>query len=205
MRYQYLRKPKHPSSCLTILAAIVMLLTTLIMTITVSINVPVVESHSNTVNSTRAGEDEITLTNLKLTPKSGDDYTTFMFIITVISNEKPEENIEVILNGKPFQMEEIYNEDQEYSDGKDFHYSSKLGAGATIYYFRCGNTTTSAYTVSVEEFNRWGMHYDIALLLALFIIPFVLIVTMIRRIETDSDEWSRSLEKLGKKLGKRRH
>ncbi len=186
-------------------------LTTLIMTVIIlmaillSSHISGARSDPNTENSTRADDEEVILTYKKVTPGTGKDHTTFMFSITVIADKEPSEQLEVVLDGTPYTMKEVYEEDTDYSDGKDFYYSSTLDAGAIIYYFRCGNNTTPAYTLSVSENDRWGMHYDIALLLALFIIPFTLMVNMIKRIEAESNEWSRSLEKLGEKIGRRRN
>ncbi len=144
------------------------------------------------------GEDEIevSLSREGLRPGSGTGGTTFLFTVTVTSAGKPDEtsqSIEVIINQRAHRMKEIDPEDRTYQDGKDFYYRDKLETGGVVYFFRCGNVTTTSRSLSVAETRAPNYHYDVAVIMSLFVIPVIIGVWIFRKIERYSQEMTMAL------------
>ena len=151
-----------------------------------------------------SGEGDVGFSGESVTPGSGDSDSPFLFTVTVNAEKRPEGNIEIVIDGKAHPMKEIYLEDRNYSDGKDFYYRDKFKSGAMVYYFKCGNTTTNARTLSVTEVERVKWHIDVAFGMSLFIIPVIYAVIVFRRIERRMKEISETVVKIGDWWGKKR-
>lgn len=115
----------------------------------------------------------------------------FLFTIRLTTTEPPSDPMEVVINDRPYPMEEVDPDDTAYSDGKDFYHRQRLSRGGVVYFFRSGNTTTASRSLTVEDSGRANYHYDIALALGLMVIPVMLGVMMLRRIEREFREITR--------------
>lgn len=145
------------------------------------------------------GEEERTvkLTHPGLQPGSGTDGTTFLFTIKATGSAEPASPIEVVINDRGYMMNEVNNDDANYSDGKDFYHRQRLSQGGTVYFFRSGNTTTTARILSVGESDRIQYHYDVALIMSLLVIPVIVGILLFRRIEREFHEIAMSLGDVG--------
>ncbi len=79
-------------------------------------------------------------------------------------------------------MSEVDPQDTNYSDGKDFEFREKFEAGAVVYYFKCGNVTTPASTISVTTPKIIKWHIDVAVVAGLFVIPVIYTALLLRRL-----------------------
>ena len=126
---------------------------------------------------------EASLSRPGIQPGSGADGDSFLFIVTLTASESPDDPVELVLNNNSYEMNEVNPGDTNFSDGKDFYFRKDLEAGGVVYFYRIGNVTTTAKTLSIAESDRFQYHYDVALFMSLFIIPVIVILLYLRKIE----------------------
>lgn len=133
---------------------------------------------------TASGEDEesLSLSRGGVTPSSGDSETTFLFLVTITSSNTPDFPVEVVINNVSHRMYEVDYRDTNYSDGKDFEYRDRFEVGGVVYYFRCGNVTTPASTISVSKTKLIEWHIDIAIISGIFVIPVIYTAHILKRL-----------------------
>lgn len=93
-------------------------------------------------------------------------------------------------------MREVDSGDTNYTNGKDFSYVTRLSQGSHVFYYVVvdANGTefrSSAGVVVVDPFLDWG-HFDVALVVIVFMIPLAYGLLLIRRA-------TKALEKVAKR------
>ena len=144
----------------------------------------------------RAEDGEVTFSNTRVTPGSGDGDSTFLFTVTAISENVPEEEVRVVLDGTFHPMKEVDPADGNFSDGKDYYYRTQCDAGGVVYYFQSGNSTSTPRTLTVSEAERFEWHYDVAIIMSLFVVPVIYAVLMFRKMERSAARMTESLQKI---------
>jgi hypothetical protein len=78
-------------------------------------------------------------------------------------------------------MLEVDANDHNYTDGKAFYYETKLPAGTTIYHFECGNVTSAARLILVDDANPPGLEHLDVMFAVLIFVPFALYFAYLAR------------------------
>ncbi|MHA1891465.1 MAG: hypothetical protein ACTSYS_10795 [Promethearchaeota archaeon] len=94
--------------------------------------------YNYTPNITHVNVNAPLLSNPGVSAQSGDTQTPFTFMVKYkdLDNNEPE-NISVIIDGSPHQMEPLLNMAHDYVSGVYYKYETKLANGSHSYYFNC--------------------------------------------------------------------
>ena len=89
------------------------------------------------------------------------------------------------VNDDTYAMVEVDSSDHNASNGKDYEYKTHLPSGANIFYFEALDTNgtvikSNVAAISVEPWFNFS-HTDVAIVMAVFMIPVVIIMFMLRR------------------------
>jgi len=104
---------------------------------------------ANTPTSSGPSVSDMSLTQLSISPGSGDTSTDFRFQVTYthINNYEPY-SVTIYIDGQAQTMTKVNSWDTYYMDGCDYEYTTKLGAGVHTYFVVCSRSGESAQTSS---------------------------------------------------------
>jgi len=91
--------------------------------------------------------------------------------------------VELVVDGKIYQMKEVDLNDNNFSDGKGFMYAGTFEEGPKYYYFRCGNDSSYASTFNVKVSNFFDeIHPDLGFAMGIYIFPAICLLIVLRRL-----------------------
>jgi hypothetical protein len=133
------------------------------------------------------------LTNGKMTPESGDTDTKFSFTVTYTDTDNDPGNVWVWIDNEAYKMTADPNDD-DFSDGVDYTYKTKLGVGNHTYYFTgsdgtddagAGDTTTptspelAISTTEINEAEKKDKEEDNLMVYLAIIIVIIIIILLL--------------------------
>lgn len=145
-------------------------------------------------NCYASGADDVSFSEIRLKPGSGESDTEFAFTVRITTTHQPNDPIEIVVQGDVYEMDEVNPGDSDFSDGKDYQFSSTFEQGPQYYFIRCGKIHTRTYTFYVGEESPMEYHPDLALAMIIYAIPVIYLVVLMRRFTVTSKRITTSLK-----------